>query len=146
MTIRPLKPYIRDANEDLSQVDQFFCDPVDSERGSCDCSNHEVTWGDGAVLPQRFGRIPYALTSKVAMQRRDHRPVISLQCVAFHRGTLKPDFFSFPLRYPACSLSKRSSSLGHRITEVGPNLGCGFFWPDRVPDGQSLPLAIAVPQ
>ena len=99
-----------------------------------------------AVLPQRFGRITYTPKSKVAMQRRDHRPVISLQCVANHTITVKPDFLSSRLRYPACSRRMRSNSSGPRITEVGPNLGCDFFWPDRVPGGQSLHVAITVPR
>ena len=76
-----------------------------------------------AVLSQRLGRTPYACKPKVAMRRRDNRPVISLQCVAHHSAAQKPHFFSSCLRYPACSSSLRSSSSGHLTKNVGSNLG-----------------------
>lgn len=63
------------------------------------------------ALWQRLGRIPYAYKPKVATQRRDLRPVISLQCVAIHKTALKPRFFIDLWRYLACSRSKRFSSL-----------------------------------
>ena len=65
------------------------------------------------ALRQRLGRIPYAPASKVAMQRQDIRPVIWLQCVANHRGTLKPAFSRYLLRYLARSLSIADGLLGN---------------------------------
>lgn len=67
-----------------------------------------------AALGQRLGRIPYAPKSKVATQRRDHRPVIYLQCVADHTVRSKLHFFSFRLRYLAFYRSKRASYLGQQ--------------------------------
>jgi hypothetical protein len=67
-----------------------------------------------AVLGQLLDSDLYAYRPRVAMQRRDHRPVISLQCVGDHKGTLKPEISSSLLRYSPRWCSKRSEKLGHR--------------------------------
>lgn len=87
-----------------------------------------------AVLRQRLESDLYAYRPKVAMQRRDHRPVISLQCVADHRGTSKPEISSILLRYPARWRSKRPGSSGLLTQTIGypTPLESAFFWPSLI--------------
>lgn len=102
-----------------------------------------------AALGQRLGRIPYAHRTTVAMKRRAVRPVISLQCVADHRGTLKPEFFRFLLRYLSSWLRRAPTKLGLRSQHSPASIRLThvkrFFCPRSLTSAKPLNQANVVP-
>jgi len=65
-----------------------------------------------AVFGQHAGRTPYTPRANVATQRQGCHKGKTLQCVAFHSFTRRPEFSRFLLRYPASSRSKHDEKLG----------------------------------